>query len=151
MLLMVLSSLIFSLWSSNQKIRKIQNYSLERKNKQTEKKHRQKTIKNKYNSRRPLAFQIQRDRVGNQSNQTILYNCHHAKSQGLMELNDHTIFFSEFQRVCKKSVYSICSFLKYSKFQSPITRLDTLIFLPYPPKNLLINFYLMRICINIQM
>ena len=75
---MVLSSLIFSLWSSNQKIRKIQNYSLKRKNKQTEKKHKQKT-KNKYNSRGPLAFQIQRDRVGNQSNQTILYDCHHAK------------------------------------------------------------------------
>ena len=39
-----------------------------------------------------------------------------------------TFSFPEFVPVWKKSVYSICSFLRYSQFQPPVTRLATPIF-----------------------
>ena len=36
--------------------------------------------------------------------------------------------FPEFVTACKKSTYSICSFLRYSQFWSPVARLATSIF-----------------------
>ena len=41
---------------------------------------------------------------------------------------ESTFSFPEFVLACNKSVYSICSFLKYSQFQSLVTRLATPIF-----------------------
>ena len=35
---------------------------------------------------------------------------------------ESTFSFPEFVPACKKSVYSICSFLRYSQFQGPMTR-----------------------------
>ena len=36
-----------------------------------------------------------------------------------------TFSFPDVVPACKKSVDSICSFLRYSQFWSPVTRLDT--------------------------
>ena len=47
---------------------------------------------------------------------------------------ESTFSFPEFVLACSKSVYSICSFLKYSQFQSPVTRLVTPIFDHAPPR-----------------
>ena len=45
-----------------------------------------------------------------------------------------TFSFPEFVQTCKKSVYSIRSFLKYSQFQNPVTKLATPIFDHAQPK-----------------
>ena len=41
---------------------------------------------------------------------------------------EKTFSFPEFAPACKKSFHSIYSFLRYSQFQSPMTRLATSIF-----------------------
>ena len=50
-----------------------------------------------------------------------------------------TFSFSELTPACKLSVHSINS-LRYSQFQSHVTRLAKPIFWPCPPRNILINF-----------
>ena len=45
-----------------------------------------------------------------------------------------TLSFPEFAPACKKSVHSINSFLRYSQFQSPMTRLTTPFFDHVHPK-----------------
>ena len=56
-----------------------------------------------------------------------------------------TFTFAKFVLLCKKSVYSICSFLRYSQFQNPATRLATPIFYHGHPKNFQATF----ICMNL--
>ena len=78
--------------------------------------------------------------------QSILESYHHT---------DHTTFdhahpknfqspfnLREFVKACKKSINSICSFWRYSKFQSPETRSSAPIFDHAQPKNFqsLFNF-----------
>ena len=48
---------------------------------------------------------------------------------------ESTFSFSEFITACKKSVCSMCSFLRYSQFKSPVTRLVTPIFDHTHPKS----------------
>ena len=51
-----------------------------------------------------------------------------------------TIFsFPDFVPACKKSVYSICSFLRYIQFESPVTKLAIPIFDHAHPKKTLIK------------
>ena len=50
------------------------------------------------------------------------------------ETNESNCSFPEFVPVCKKSVNFICSFLRYSQFQSPATRLATPTFDHADPK-----------------
>ena len=100
----------------------------------------------KYNCSGPLAFKSQR--IGYPSNQKLLhhyqqlYSYIHSQDTAdsrvswskTMAIFDHarpkiiesTSSFPEFVPACKKLVYSICSFLKYSQFYSLMTRLDTL-------------------------
>ena len=50
--------------------------------------------------------------------------------------NESTLSFPEFLPARKKPVYSICSFLIYSQFWSPVTRLATPIFDNAHPKKI---------------
>ena len=52
--------------------------------------------------------------------------------------------FPELAPACKKSVNSICSFLRYSQFYSPMTRLATLIFDHAQPKDFRSTFNLCK-------
>ena len=53
---------------------------------------------------------------------------------------ESTLSFPGFAVACKKSVYSICTFLRYSQFYSPATKLATPILDHDQPKNLLSAF-----------
>ena len=57
-----------------------------------------------------------------------------------IKIIESTFNFPEFVPAWKKSVYSICSFLRYSQFWIPVTRLATPIFHHAQQKNFLISF-----------
>ena len=48
---------------------------------------------------------------------------------------ESTFSFPEVVTAPKKSVYSLCSFLRYSQFSSPVTRLATTTFYHAQPRN----------------
>ena len=63
---------------------------------------------------------------------------------------NHLSICMKFLPVCKKSVNSICSFLRNSQILGPKTRLVTPISDHVQPKMLSINFYFLWISINMQ-
>ena len=63
---------------------------------------------------------------------------HHAHPKTI----EITFSFPEFAPACKISVHSIYSFLRYSQFQSPVTRLAMPIFHHVYPKNFWSTFNL---------
>ena len=101
---------------------------------------------NKYNCSR-LAFQSQRQKVQCWSNQKFCITVSMQKISSIHKLIQQilgphemiipifeqthpkiietTFGFAEFALACKKSVHSINSFLRYSQFQSPVSRLVT--------------------------
>ena len=58
----------------------------------------------------------------------LILGSHELTCHGHPIITESTLNFPEFVPASKKSVYSICSFLRYSQIKSPMTRLDTLIF-----------------------
>ena len=62
--------------------------------------------------------------------------------QAHLQIIEITFSFPEFVLVCKISVHSIYSFLRYNQFQSPVTRLAKLIFDHVHPKTFWSTFTL---------
>ena len=75
----------------------------------------------------------------------LILGSHELTCHGHPIITESTLNFPEFVPASKKSVYSICSFLRYSQIKSPMTRLDTLIF-DHDHDQLLILW----ICTNMQ-
>ena len=67
---------------------------------------------------------------------------HKLKGLAYPKIIEATFSFPEFVALCKKSVYSNCSFLRYNHFYSPMTRLITPIFDHPYPKNYWSFFFL---------